>query len=109
MEETKWLKPSDSGSRIGDRRECAGRNASERRASLEKDNVQADPTPLSGKADTAGANERSVFPAAAPGQGRRHVHKESARNTGSPVAWAGMSNRRPVRDRPGAAGWRRGS
>ncbi len=22
MEETKWLKPSDSGSRIGDRREC---------------------------------------------------------------------------------------
>ena len=54
MEVTKWLKPSDSGSRIGDRRECAGRNASERRASLEKDDVQADPTPLSGKADMAG-------------------------------------------------------
>src|SRR6266487_3135539 len=35
-------------------RECAGRNASERRASLEKDNAQADPTTLSGKADTAG-------------------------------------------------------
>ena len=30
MEVTKWLKPSDSGSRIGDRRECAGRNVSER-------------------------------------------------------------------------------
>src|SRR5258708_446740 len=35
-------------------RECAGRNASERRASLEKDDAQADPTTLSGKADTAG-------------------------------------------------------
>jgi transposase len=32
----------------------AGRNASERRASLEKDDAQADPTTLSGKADTAG-------------------------------------------------------
>ena len=30
MEVTKWLKPSDSGPRIGDRRECAGRNVSER-------------------------------------------------------------------------------
>jgi hypothetical protein len=33
---TKWLKPSDSGSRIGDR-----------------PSVQADPTTLSGEADTA--------------------------------------------------------
>ena len=52
MEVTKWLKPSDSGLRIGKPRECAGRNASERRASLERDDVQADPTTLSGKADT---------------------------------------------------------
>ena len=54
MEVTKWLKPSDSGSRIGDRRECIGRNVSERRASLEKDDVQADPARVSGKADMAG-------------------------------------------------------
>jgi hypothetical protein len=52
MEE--WLKPSDSGSRIGDLRECTGRNASERRARLEKDDAQADPTAISGKADTTG-------------------------------------------------------
>jgi hypothetical protein len=32
-------------------RECAGRNASERRASLEKDDAQADPITLSGKAE----------------------------------------------------------
>jgi hypothetical protein len=52
MEE--WLKPSDSGSRVGDLRECTGRNASERRASLEKVDAQADPTAISGKADTTG-------------------------------------------------------
>ena len=35
-------------------RECAGRNVSERRAILEKDVAQADPTAISGKVDTAG-------------------------------------------------------
>ena len=44
-------------------RECAGRNASERRASLEKDDVQADPAAISGKADPTGLNERRVRPA----------------------------------------------
>src|SRR5208283_572742 len=36
-------------------------------------------------------------------------NKESVRNTGNPIAWSGMINRTPVRDRPGALGWRRGS
>ncbi len=67
MEVTKWLKPSDSGSHLGDRRECAGRNASERRANLEKDNVRADPAVVPGKADTVGHFERSLRPSAAPG------------------------------------------
>jgi hypothetical protein len=67
MEATKWLKPSVSGSRFGDQRECAGCNASERRANLEKVDAQADPTGLSGKADTAGRMSEAVRPAAAPG------------------------------------------
>jgi hypothetical protein len=54
MEVTRWLKPSVSVPRIGGSCECAGRNVSECRASLEKDDVQADPMTLSGKADTAG-------------------------------------------------------
>ena len=53
---------------------------------LEKVDVQADPTAESGKADTVGCDERGLRPAAAPGYWRRHVHKESARNTGSPTA-----------------------
>src|SRR5450759_4871901 len=62
-------------------RECAGRNASERRASLEKDNAQADPMGFSGKADTAGVNERSSTPSRCAGvvatactQGKRTQH-----------------------------------
>ena len=82
MEETKWLKPSISVSRnTVTARECAGRNASERRASLEKDNAQADPTAISGKADTAGVNERSSAPSRCAGvvatactQGKRMQH-----------------------------------
>ena len=46
---------------------------------------------------------------AAPGYWRQHVHKESARNTGSPKARSGMTNQTPARERLGALGWRRGS
>ena len=46
---------------------------------------------------------------AAPGYWRQHVHKESARNTGSPKARSGMTNQTPARERLGAVGWRRGS
>jgi hypothetical protein len=109
MEVTKWLKPLVSVSRYTVTAQCAGRNASERRANLEKGNAQADPNPFSGKADTAGLPSETIHPAAAPGYWRQHVHKESVRNTGDPKAWSGMTNRKPVRDRPGALGRRRGS
>ena len=58
MEVTIWLKPSASVPRMGGSCECAGRNVSECRASLEKDDVRADPVTLPGKADTVGRNER---------------------------------------------------
>jgi len=48
-------------------RECAGRNASERRASLENADAQADPMTLSGKADTTERMSDAVPPVAAPG------------------------------------------
>ena len=66
MEVTKWLKPSDSESQIGDSA-TAGRNASECQASLEKVDAQADPTTLSGKADTTGWMSEAAPPVAAPG------------------------------------------
>ena len=67
MEVTKWLKPSDSGSHLGDRRECTGRNASERLANLEKVNAQADPAAIPGKADITGWMSEAVPPVAVPG------------------------------------------
>ncbi|MGC2182151.1 MAG: hypothetical protein WA637_02595, partial [Terriglobales bacterium] len=55
MEVTKWLKPAgEACHEIRWQRECAGRNASERRASLEKVDAQADPAAIPGKADTTG-------------------------------------------------------
>jgi len=67
MEATKWLKPSGKRATNWWQRECAGRNASERRASLEKDDAQADPTALSGKAGTTGWMSEAGPPVAAPG------------------------------------------
>ena len=42
------------------------------------------------------------------GNGEGMYIGESARNTGSPVAWLGKTSRRPVREPAGVAGWRRG-
>ena len=58
VEVTKRLKPLVKRATNWWQRECAGRNASERRASLEKDDARADPTAISGKADTAGEVSR---------------------------------------------------
>ena len=100
MEATKCLKPPNSRHDIRWRCECAGRNASERRAIPEKEDAQADLEADPGKAETAGRAELRRRPAAALGQWRQHVHKESARNTGSLNTWSGMANRTPARDRP---------
>ena len=50
MEVTKWLKPSGKACHeIRWQREYAGRNASERRAGLEKDDAEADPATYRGR------------------------------------------------------------
>ncbi len=59
MEVTTWPKPSgNSCHEIRWQRECAGRNASKRRASLEKVDAQVDPKSVSGKTDTAVGTEQ---------------------------------------------------
>src|SRR5258707_7791579 len=65
--------------------------------------------PYRGRLKWLGELSEDLRPAATPGYWRQHVHKESARNTGSPKAWSAMTNRKPVKDRLGALGWRRGS
>jgi predicted Fe-S protein YdhL (DUF1289 family) len=66
-EVTNWLKPSVKRATNWLLRECAGRNASERRASLEKDDAQVDPPTLAGKTDTTGWMSTVGPPVAAPG------------------------------------------
>jgi hypothetical protein len=63
MEVPKWLEPSEGVSRIGD----SASVQAERRASLEKNDAQADLTAKSGKADTTGLPSETIRPVAAPG------------------------------------------
>ena len=62
MEVTKWLWPSGKRATNWWRRECAGRNASERRASLEKVDAQADPAAIPGKDGITGWKSEAVPP-----------------------------------------------
>src|ERR1700682_3125856 len=62
--------------------------------------------PFRGRLIRLGEVERSVRPAAAPGEWRQHVHKESVRNTGSPKVWPAMTKpdaREGQAGRPGVA------
>ena len=73
---------------------------------FENDNAQADSMTLSGKADTAGKEERMYAQSLRRGSGDSMYTRKSARNTGGPTAWSGMINRTPARDGPGADAWR---
>ena len=89
-------------------RECAGRNVSERRASLEKDVAQADPTAISGKADTTGEVSEEGTQWLRRGSSDSMYTREAHATREAPWRGIGMTNRTPVRERPGALGWRRG-
>ena len=52
--------------------------------------------PYRGRLIRLGEVNKARRSAAAPGYWRQHVHKESARNTGSPEAWAAMPYRTPA-------------
>src|ERR1700722_9150150 len=81
MEVTKWLKPSIGVSRIG---ESASVQAATRvKAEQSSKRTMRRPTrqPYRGRLIRLDEMSEAIRPAAAPGQWRRHVHKESVRNT----------------------------
>ena len=109
MEVTTWLKPSgNSCHEIRWQRECAGRNASECRASLEKVDVRVDLNALSGKTDTAAGlskyerSRRTGVLAAACTQGKRAQHGKPLNVVGDdqPDAGDGQAGHFGVADRP---------
>src|ERR1700692_4446262 len=122
MEVTKWLKPSISVSRIGDSASVQAATR-ERRAILEKDNAQVDPTTLSGKTDTSGRNERSdtfrrcagvVAAACTQGKRTKHGKPQGVVRDDQPEAREGQAGRPGVAERfvvprkPGNAGGGKG-
>ena len=88
MEVTKWLKPSECASRIGD-------GAS----------VQA-----ATRVNAEQASKRTMRrPTRRPFRGGSMYTRKAHATREAPKRGQSMTNRKPVRDRPGALGWRRGS
>ncbi len=104
MEVTKWLKPSISVSQIGDSASVQAVTRVNAEQSSKRTMRRSTRQPYRGRLIRLGEVSEAVRPDAASGQWRQHVHKESVRNTGSPKAWSARTNRKPVRDRPGAWG-----
>ena len=107
MEVTKWLKPLVKRVTNGCQRECAGRNASERRASLEKDDAQADPAPRPGKADRAGEVSETSTQSLRRGSGDSMYTREAQAGVvrdGQPEAREGQAGRLGVEERPVGSG-----
>src|SRR5260370_4251818 len=109
MEGTKWLKPSISLSRIGDSASVQAATRANAEQSSKRTMRRSTRQPYRGRLIRLDEMSEAIRSDAAPGKWRRHVHKESARNTGSPKAGSAMTNRKPVRDRLRALGWRIGS
>ena len=109
MEVTKWLKPSIIVSRIGDR--ASVQAATRVNAEQTSKRTMCGPTqqPYWGRLTRLDDTSEDHVPPPHRGiGGSMHTRKAHA-TTGSPMAWSGMTNRTPARDRPGAMGWRRGS
>jgi len=109
MEVTKWLKPSISVSRIGDSASMQAVTRVNAEQASKRTMRRSTRQPFRGRLIRLDDMSEAIRSDAAPGQWRRHVYKESVRNTGSPMARSAMTNRTPARDRSGAMGWRRGS
>src|SRR5258705_11559698 len=87
MEVTKWLKPSDSASRIGDGASVQAVTRVNAEQASKRTMRRPTRRPFRGRLTRLGEVSEAVRPDAAPGQWRQHVHKESVRDAGSPTAW----------------------
>src|SRR4249920_391790 len=104
MEVTKWLKPSDSVSIYGD--SASVQAVTRVNAEQASKRTMRRPTrlPYRGRLIRLGEVSKARRSAAAPGYWRQHVHKESARNTGSPKARSGQEWQDQPDAREGQAG-----
>src|SRR5207253_1757657 len=105
MEVTKWLKPSDKRvTKYGDSASVQAVTRVNAEQASKRSMRRPTRQPYRGRLTRLGEVSQTIRSAAAPGYWRQHVHKESARNTGSPKAWSAMTNWTRARDRPGALG-----
>ena len=108
MEVTKWLKPSVSGSRIGDR--ASVRAATRVNAEQASKRTMCRPTRqhFRGRLIRLGEMSEDDAQSLHRGTGGSTYTRKAHATREAPRAWSGMTNRTPARDRLGAMGWRRG-
>ena len=109
MEVTKWLKPSISVSRIGD--SASAQAATRVNAEQASKMSMCRPTrrPFRGRLTRLGEMSEEYAQLLHRGSGGSMYTRKARARREAPIAWSGMINRTPARDRPGALGWRRGS
>jgi hypothetical protein len=109
MKETKCLKPSDSGSRIGDR--ASVQAATRVNAEQASKRTMCRPTrdPFRGRLTRLGEMSEEYAQPLHRGSGGSMYTRKAHATREAPMCDQGMINRTPVRDRPVALGWRRGS
>src|SRR6516165_6127343 len=110
MEVTKWLKPSESVSRIGDSASVQAVTRVNAEQASKRTTRRPTRQPFRGRLTRLGLNERRSTPSRCAGvvatactQGKRTQHGKPHGVVRATTNW------KPARDRPGALGWRRGS
>src|SRR5437660_12218295 len=94
MEVTKWLKPSMQRVTKGDLTSVQAVTGVNAEQASKRTMRRPTRLPFRGRLIRLGEVSKAIRSAAAPGYWRQHVHKESARNTGSPKAWSAMTESR---------------
>ena len=104
MEVTTWVSTSMAKGRLGRLSEHAGRNASERRAGLEKGDAEADPPIFRGRLAASGKRAMRAPGVSAGVLTAACVQEGNRGNTGSPVGGAPAPNRESARTSLGRQG-----
>ena len=107
MEVTKWLKPSISGSRIGDRASVQAATRVNAEQTSKRSMCRPTRYPFRGRLIWLGGMSEEYAQPLHRGSGGSMYKRKAHATREAPMRDQDI-NRTPVRDRPGALGWRRG-
>ena len=108
MEVTKWLKPSECASRIGDGASVQAATRVNAEQASKRSMCRPTRPPNRGRLLRPGEMSEDYAQPLHRGSGGSMYTRKVRATREAPTRDQGWINRTPVRDRPGALGWRRG-